>query len=222
MNAVHTGRGQRAALTKRWFANRSAWLYDPVINLVTSLAGGKGQNLYRPVITFADLKPGQRVLDIACGSGELVGLMAEKVGQEGMVVGVDLACGMLQLAQDKMSSPWTGFCLASADAVPYPCGYFDRVTITFSLHHMPRQVRERSLHEIHRLLAPGGRAVIVDLTWPKNQMGHVLFWLLVRIGSRTAFDMLSSDLSTEVKADAWARVWRGAGYRFGQVLLAEK
>lgn len=201
--------------------NHCALFYDPIVRLATVAIGG-GEKLHRPIVVFADLKPGQRVLDVACGTGTLMGLMAERVGLEGEVVGVDRSPAMLKIARAKVSHAGTHFCLASAEAIPYPSRYFDRVTISFALHDMPRNGRVSVLHEIYRLLVPGGKTVIVDFAWPKGRRARLLARLFLLFESHTAVEMVKGDLAGEVKEINWTRVWRGAGYRFGQVLVGEK
>src|SRR5262245_19094531 len=112
------------------------------------------------VVDLADLRPGARVLDVACGTGVIARLVARRVGPTGEVVGLDLNPGMLAVAASIASNePATTAPIrwqeASAMKMPLPDAAFDAVYCQLGLQFFPD--RPASLREMFRVLVPGGR-----------------------------------------------------------------
>ncbi len=108
-----------------------------------------------------DLKQGERVLDIGAGMGLLAYEMAATVGPEGRVSGIDISDDMLALARRRCADqPWTEFRNADATALPYEDESFDAAVSTQVYEYVPDI--PKALAELHRVLRPGGRAVILD------------------------------------------------------------
>ena len=109
--------------------------------------------------TLAELRagPGDRVLDVACGAGDLLGELAPSVER---AVGIDISPGMLDVARSRGPAgiEWR---LGPSDDLPFESGEFTAVVCTTALHHFPDPVR--SIEEMARVLAPGGRVVIGDM-----------------------------------------------------------
>jgi ubiquinone/menaquinone biosynthesis C-methylase UbiE len=117
--------------------------------------------LWAPVlIERADLQRGERVLDIACGTGVVTRLAAQQVGAEGQVTGLDLNPGMLAVARSL--SPVSGASItwveSSAVAMDVPDAAFDVVVCQQGLQFFPDQ--PAALREIRRVLVPGGRVIL--------------------------------------------------------------
>jgi SAM-dependent methyltransferase len=112
------------------------------------------------VVALADPRPGERVLDVACGTGVVTRLAAQRVGTTGNVVGLDLNPGMLAVAassaanQPPTDAPIT-WREASATKMPLPDGSFEIVYCQLGLQFFPD--RPAALREMYRVLAPGGR-----------------------------------------------------------------
>lgn len=112
------------------------------------------------VVALADPKPGERVLDVACGTGLVARHASQRVGPTGKVVGLDLNPGMLAVAassaagQSPAGAPIT-WLEAGATDIPLPDGSFDIVYCQLGLQFFPD--RPAALREMHRVLAPGGR-----------------------------------------------------------------
>jgi SAM-dependent methyltransferase len=109
------------------------------------------------VVAAANLQSGQRVLDVACGTGVLTRELARRAGTSGRVAGLDINPGMLTVARRQV--PGVEFREGSADALPFADQSFDLVTCQFGLMFFAD--RARALREMLRVLVPGGRVVAV-------------------------------------------------------------
>jgi ubiquinone/menaquinone biosynthesis C-methylase UbiE len=112
------------------------------------------------LLEAAQLQPGERVLDVACGTGVVARLAAARVGDDGRVVGTDVAPDMIDVARSTPQPPgaeieWQ---VAEAGALPFPDGDFDVVLCQMGLPFFPD--RAMALQEMRRVLAEGGRLVI--------------------------------------------------------------
>ena len=113
------------------------------------------------IVERAALRPGLRVLDVACGTGLVARLAAEAVGVEGRVVGLDLNPAMLAAASalpaaEGAAIEWVE---GDAQALPFARASFDVVCCQFGLQFFPD--RQRAVREMSRVLVPGGRAVVI-------------------------------------------------------------
>lgn len=122
-------------------------------------------SLQRKALAELDLRADDRVLDVACGAGALVVEVAPHVDR---AVGVDLSDGMLELARSRLRAAEEAgrrrnveFVQAPSDALPFGEGSFTALVCTTALHHFPDP--QRSIDEMARVLAPGGRLVIGDM-----------------------------------------------------------
>ncbi|MGB3461557.1 MAG: class I SAM-dependent methyltransferase [Rhodanobacter lindaniclasticus] len=108
--------------------------------------------------------PGERVLDVGCGTGSLALMAKTRVGTNGTVYGVDASEQMLKRAVRKARrrAVQVDFRLASVEALPLPDRGFDVVFSTLMLHHLPRPVRRQCAGEMARVLRDGGRVLVVD------------------------------------------------------------
>jgi ubiquinone/menaquinone biosynthesis C-methylase UbiE len=116
-----------------------------------------GAPFARRLLATAALAPGERVLDVACGTGLAARLAADAVGPQGTVAGLDPTPGMLELARSA-SPPGIDWYEAPAEAMPLPDASFDVVLCSMGLQFF--EDRGQGLREIRRVLAPGGRAVV--------------------------------------------------------------
>ena len=104
----------------------------------------------------AQIKSGQQVLDLACGTGVLTRKVASIVGATGSVVGLDINPGMLSVAGEL--APEIEWKLGAAESLPFPDNYFDTIVSQFGL--MFFENKEKAIKEMTRVLTPGGRFAI--------------------------------------------------------------
>ncbi len=130
------------------------------------------------LVGIAGLQAGQRVLDVACGTGVVTRLAAERVGAAGAVAGLDVNPGMLAVArshtQPDISIDWYE---ASAESMPLPDEAFDVVLCQMGLQFVPNKLA--ALREMRRVLGTGGRAVIT-VPGPKPPMFAIMTNALAR------------------------------------------
>jgi ubiquinone/menaquinone biosynthesis C-methylase UbiE len=131
-----------------------------------------GEPVAQDLLAGACLKAGERVLDVACGTGVVTRRAAELVGQTGKVTGLDLNPGMLEVARsathDELSIDWVE---ADAEAMPLDNSAYDVVLCQMGLQFVPNKLA--ALREMHRVLAPGGR-VHVNLPGPRPQLFGIM------------------------------------------------
>jgi ubiquinone/menaquinone biosynthesis C-methylase UbiE len=132
-------------------------LYDPLTRALGM------QDAHRRLLELADLRPGQRVLEIGCGTGNLL-LLAKRLRPDAEVVGLDPDAKALARARRKARRRGLAVRLDEgfADALPYPDASFDRVLSAFMFHHLEAADRARALAEVARTLRPGGSLHLLD------------------------------------------------------------
>ncbi len=118
-----------------------------------------GRPLADELITAAALRPGERVLDVACGTGTITRLAAELVGSTGVVAGLDLNPGMLAVAREVTPADYSiSWYQSNAESMPIEDGAYDVVLSQLGLQFMAD--KPAALAEMYRVLAPGGRLAL--------------------------------------------------------------
>jgi len=123
----------------------------------------------RRAAEYADLKPGEKALDVCTGTGDLAAELARRVGEKGEVWGVDLVSKMLERAREKYPAdhfPQLKFREGDALALPISEGAFSVITMAFGLRNL--QDLEAFFQEAMRVLTPGGRLLCLELTRPRH------------------------------------------------------
>jgi ubiquinone/menaquinone biosynthesis C-methylase UbiE len=140
---------------------------------------------------LSGIRPGERVLDVGCGTGSLAILAGIAVGTNGEAAGIDIAPNMISVARRKAERAGLNidFRVASVDNLPYPDGSFDVVTSTMMFHHLPVPVKGKGLREIHRVLKPRGRFFLCDFLSPRPLSFPLAFLMFIWIPS-TRFQLL--------------------------------
>lgn len=117
----------------------------------------------------AEVSPGDSVLDVCCGTGDLALELAGRVQPGGRVVGCDFSEPMLDLAREKVAArgiEGVRFEWADALQLPYDAGRFDAVTVGFGVRNFADH--DRGLREMARVLRPGGKLVVLEFTEPRR------------------------------------------------------
>ena len=148
--------------------DRIAGLYDRM-NAVMS--AGLDRSWRRRAAELAELCAGDRALDVATGTGDLALELAQRVSPGGEVVGIDFSERMLELARSKAEAQAPGavklrFESANALALPFPTGTYDAATVAFGARNFADL--ERGLSEMARVVRPGGRVVVLEITSPRR------------------------------------------------------
>jgi demethylmenaquinone methyltransferase / 2-methoxy-6-polyprenyl-1,4-benzoquinol methylase len=152
----------------------------------------------RQFVATSGVRPGDRVLDLAGGTGDIAALLLPRVGDKGEVVVGDINAAMLRTGRDRLLDRgllgrlrWAEL---NAEALPFPENSFDAVTIAFGLRNVTD--KQRALEEMQRVLKPGGRALILEFSrvqqeWLKPLYDFHSFQVLPRIGKLIADDEAS-------------------------------
>jgi demethylmenaquinone methyltransferase/2-methoxy-6-polyprenyl-1,4-benzoquinol methylase len=159
---------------KRRFVGRmfdaSAGDYDRVDRV---LAFGTGSRYRRDALVRAGLARGMRVLDVAVGTGLVAKEAARVVGDRGTVIGIDPSAGMMAVA-----APGLTLVRGRAEALPFAAGSFDFVTLGFALRHLSDL--DRVFGEFRRVLRPGGRLLVLEITRPEGRVAMALLRVYMR------------------------------------------
>jgi demethylmenaquinone methyltransferase / 2-methoxy-6-polyprenyl-1,4-benzoquinol methylase len=202
----------------RTMFDRIAGVYD-LMN--TAMTAGMHHRWRRRAADRAELRPGDSALDLCCGTGDLAFELARRVGPDGVVVGCDFSNAMLELARRKAAgSGAAGVRFEWADALelPYEEESFDAVTVGFGVRNLVDV--ERGLAEMVRVLKPGGRAVILEITQPRRPPLSIFYslWfdrLVPRLGAlagdRDAYAYLPESVKRFPAPEGLAGMMAGAG-----------
>jgi ubiquinone/menaquinone biosynthesis C-methylase UbiE len=141
-------------------------LYDLSATLVF---GGTRRRSYRQLLLAAGAKPGDRVLDVGCGPGYFARMLADAVGPEGSVVGIDAAPEMVEYAGRKARRLANcRFQSGAAEALAFPDSSFDVVVSSLMMHHVPAELRLQAVREMRRVLRPASTLLLADFMIPER------------------------------------------------------
>jgi demethylmenaquinone methyltransferase / 2-methoxy-6-polyprenyl-1,4-benzoquinol methylase len=172
-------------------------------------------------ISIARPRPGERVLDIATGSGDLAAALSRKVLPGGEIWITDINRRMLERGRDRLLDSGLAVPAVQCDGerLPFPAAYFDCVTVGFGLRNMTR--KEVALAEMARVLKPGGRLVVLEFSkvWKPLERAYdwysfkVLPWLGDKVaGDADAYRYLAESIRLHPDQAALAEMLRHAGF----------
>lgn len=149
----------------------------------------------RFTIDCAGVRPGQKILDLAGGTGDLTAKFSRLVGDSGEVVLADINDSMLKVGREKLRNKGLvnniRYVQANAEALPFPDNYFDLITIGFGLRNVTH--KDQALASMYRALKPGGRLLVLEFSKPTNVVMSKLydfysFKVLPKMGQLVAKD----------------------------------
>jgi demethylmenaquinone methyltransferase/2-methoxy-6-polyprenyl-1,4-benzoquinol methylase len=194
--------------------DRIAGLYDLMNSVMTA---GLHHRWRRRAADLARLRPGERALDVATGTGDLALELARRVGREGEVIGSDFSEGMLERARRKgAGAPNVRFEPGNALALPYADGEFAAATVGFGARNFSDL--EQGLREMARVVRPGGRVVVLEITTPTTPPLSTFFRLwfdrvVPLIGRDEAYTYLPNSVKRFPGPEALAAAMAAAGLR---------
>ena len=163
--------------------------YDVMNDL---MSGGLHRIWKAFTVARADVRPGMKVLDIAGGTGDLTRAFARKAGPTGLVWLTDINDSMLRVGRDRLLDDGLVVPTAVCDAekLPFPDGYFDRVSVAFGLRNMTH--KELALSEMRRVLKPGGKLLVLEFSRVTKPLEPAYDWysfnILPWLGRKVAGD----------------------------------
>jgi demethylmenaquinone methyltransferase / 2-methoxy-6-polyprenyl-1,4-benzoquinol methylase len=149
----------------------------------------------RYTVELAGIKPGQTILDLAGGTGDLAALMAPKVGDTGKVIVSDINESMLNVGRDRLTNKGLvsnlEYVQANAECLPFADNTFDCVTIAFGLRNVTD--KQKALESMRRVIKPGGRLLVLEFSKPTTKALQKIydqysFKLLPKMGELFAND----------------------------------
>lgn len=190
---------ERPAYIKHLF-DASAPHYDRISGLMSF---GTDKRYRRRVLLDWGLAPGMKMLDVACGTGMVAGPASEIVGPSGRVLALDPSPGMLREAVRRGRVAWA--VRGTAEKLPFADNSFDFLTMGFALRHVSDLLV--AFAEYRRVLKPGGRALILEITSPSSKVAYGLFkfYLKSLLPSITRLSTFNSD-AQQLMAYHWDTV----------------
>jgi demethylmenaquinone methyltransferase / 2-methoxy-6-polyprenyl-1,4-benzoquinol methylase len=206
-------------------AKRVARVFDSVAaryDLMNDAMSGGLHRLWKAsAISQANVRPGQHVLDVASGTGDLALAFAKKVGPQGRVVMSDINSQMLTRGRNRLID--AGFpaqaVVCDAEHLPFPDAEFDLVTVAFGLRNMTD--KSAALKQMHRVLKPGGKLMVLEFSKVAPQLEKIYdiysFKVLPWLGKKIADDedsyrYLAESIRMHPGPEDLAQMMRDAGF----------
>lgn len=169
---IHSGKGKRQFVHQMF-----SQIVDRYDFLNRSLSLGMDQKWRTKLIDHMNLQPGFRMLDLACGTGD-VSKLASKSTHPGSLIGADPVIPMLRTAAQKCLSLTTVCC--ESETLPFRSDIFDAIAVAFGVRNFTDL--ELGLREVHRTLSPGGICAILEFALPSSGVFRgFLTWYLKHV-----------------------------------------
>ncbi len=178
----------------------------------------------RFTIDCSGVRPGQKVLDLAGGTGDLTALFSKRVGPTGQVVLADINASMLNVGKDKLRDLGLvnniSYVQANAEALPFADNTFDIITIAFGLRNVTD--KDAALRSMFRVLKPGGRLLVLEFSkpteaWLSKAYDVYSFKLLPAMGQlvandRESYQYLAESIRMHPDQDTLKNMMQQAGF----------
>uniref|UniRef100_A0A7V0Z819 Methyltransferase domain-containing protein n=1 Tax=candidate division WOR-3 bacterium TaxID=2052148 RepID=A0A7V0Z819_UNCW3 len=208
----------------KWFS----YVYDPFVKLLFFVLNGGfgGERRWRElIIEWTNPQPGEKILDICCGTSTLAIMLGERLTGKGEVVGIELSSAQLKIAQKKQKPNNLTFIEADAQDIPFSDCYFDKGLICGTLHEMPQEVRQNVLSEAYRVIRAGGKIVIIEQNKPDRKWKAMLFDFMERFNPKypTYRNLLKCGLTNEIERAGFKIIKTDTtSWEYFQIVLAGK
>ncbi len=194
--------------------------YD-LMNDLMSL--GSHRLIKRFTIELTRARPGDKIMDLAGGTGDLAEKLSPLVGPQGQVVLCDINESMVSVGRDRLHDKGivsnVDYVLGDAECLPFPDDYFNAVTMAFGLRNVTR--KEAALESILRVLKPGGRLIVLEFSQPTNpgikNAYNAFSTLWPRVGElitgdRESYQYLVESIRMHPPQEELATMMRDAGF----------
>ena len=173
--------------------------YD-VMNDLMSVGMHRAWKAY--TVLVANVKDGQRVLDIAGGTGDLALVFAPKVGSTGQVVHTDINEAMLREGRNRLLDAGVSLPTLACDAehLPFADAYFDLVTVAFGLRNMTH--KDAALLEMNRVLKPGGKLLVLEFSKVAKPLTKIYDWYSFKVLPKLGKLVANDDASYQYLAES--------------------
>jgi ubiquinone/menaquinone biosynthesis methyltransferase len=181
-----------SAEQKRLYVRRLfATIADRYDLITVVLSYGQDRRWKRRLISLAAIRSGQRALDLACGTGDIAFELSRRGAH---TAGLDVTTRMLQIANRKDPGASVAFVAGDMMALPFKDRHFDVVTSGYGIRNVP--AIEPALHEIHRVLKPGGFFLSLDFNRPSNRLVRLIYLTYLTIAGSILGYLLHRDPDT--------------------------
>jgi ubiquinone/menaquinone biosynthesis C-methylase UbiE len=136
--------------------------------------GGRRRRVFTQLAAASGARPGDRVLDVGCGSGYFTRVMAQAVAPGGTAQGIEPSGEAIAQAKSLTHLANCTFSEGVAEALDAPDSSYDVVVSSLTIHHLPEALRPQAIGEIFRVLRPGGSVLIADSRPPATRIGRRL------------------------------------------------
>lgn len=173
--------------------------YD-VMNDLMSVGMHRAWKAY--TVLVANVRQGQRVLDIAGGTGDLALAFAPKVGATGQVIHTDINEAMLREGRNRLLDAGVNLPTLACDAelLPFADGYFDIVTVAFGLRNMTH--KDAALLEMNRVLKPGGKLLVLEFSRVAKPLSKIYDWYSFKVLPKLGKLIANDDASYQYLAES--------------------
>ena len=187
-------------------ARRVKGVFDSVASnydLMNDLMSGGMHRAWKAyTVMVANVKPGQHVLDIAGGTGDLALAFAPRVGITGSVVHTDINEAMLREGRNRLLDAGVSLptLVCDAEHLPFADGHFDLVTVAFGLRNMTH--KDIALREMNRVLKPGGKLLVLEFSKIAKPLEKIYDWYSFKVLPRLGKLVANDDASYQYLAES--------------------